>query len=63
MIIWRSVLDSFVKLAPGAWLVKISFASVEEKVEILRKKRDLKSSQVYKFVFLRTDDTNKKIDA
>lgn len=49
-------LRSRIQGKPG--LVKISFATVEEKVEILRKKRDLKGSQAYKSVFLRSSKSH-----
>ena len=40
---------------PG--LVKISFQSSEEKIEVLRRKRDLREVDVYKSVFLRSRRT------
>ena len=41
---------------PG--LVKISFQSTEEKIEVLRRKRDLREVDVYKSVFLRSSKSH-----
>lgn len=49
-------LRSRVNVKPG--LVKISFESVEHKIEVLRKKRDLMATPAYKSVFLRSSKSH-----
>lgn len=49
-------LRSRVNDKPG--LVKISFQSVEQKIEVLRKKRDLMATPAYKSVFLRSSKSH-----